>query len=239
MKKRTKIILSVIAVLVIVCIAVIAFMVTSDLKQEKKLNEELNSLYSLLDSYPYDYDSLDKQFATIVTTNDYAKVEKAVKDYSRDFIGYMKQLENLLNNETIVSALKIENIKEDGPDFTKTKQELNEAKTSLETISTKFSNFLTEEVAMSYIKDMELDEHYTNLYKKYVLGSSLAEMEASKDGVLGSLDTIKNLIETEEEAANFLAENKASWKVENDQLLFYSTSLSKQYNDIIAKINQN
>ena len=81
MKKKTKIILLVIAILVIVCIVAIAFMVTSDLKQEEKLGGELDSLYTLLNNYPLDYESLDKQLSTIITTDDYAKVEKAVKDY--------------------------------------------------------------------------------------------------------------------------------------------------------------
>ena len=61
MKKKTKIILIVIAIFVIACIAVIAFMVTSDLKQEEKLGKELDSLYALLNNYPLDYDSLDKK----------------------------------------------------------------------------------------------------------------------------------------------------------------------------------
>ena len=50
MKKKTKIILFVIAILVIVCIVAIAIMLTSDLKQEEKLGEELDSLYALLNN---------------------------------------------------------------------------------------------------------------------------------------------------------------------------------------------
>ena len=90
MKKKTKIILIVIAIVIIVCIAAIAFLVTSDLKQEGKLEKELDSVYTLLNNYPLDYESLDKQLSTIITTDDYAKVEKAVKDYSKDFVNYMK-----------------------------------------------------------------------------------------------------------------------------------------------------
>ncbi len=238
MKKKTKIILLIIAILVIALIAIIAFKVTSDLKQEEILEKELDSLYDLLDNYPLDYESLNKQLPTTVTTGDYAKVEKAVKDYSKDFVNYMKQLDALVNNETIIYALNIENIKEDGPNFTNTKNILSESKTTLDTILTNFSNCLTEETALSYIKDIELDEYYTNIYKQYTLGDNLSEMESTRDEILKSLNDLKSLIENEEEAINFLVANKGSWEIENDQLVFYSDSLINQYNDIISKIKE-
>ena len=238
MKRKTKIILFVIAILVIACIVAIAFMLTSDLKQEEKLGKELDSLYTLLNNYPLDYESLDKQLSTIITTDDYAKVEKAIKDYSKEFVNYMKQFDTLINDETLINAVNIENIKEDGPDFTNTKKKLSEAKTSLDTILTNFSDYLTEGVALSYIKDIELDEYYTDLYKQYALGDNLSEMESARDEIIKSLNDVKALIENEEETVNFLVKNKGSWEIENDQLVFYSDSLSKQYNDIIAKIQE-
>ncbi len=238
MKKKTKIILFVIAILVIVCIVAIAIMLTSDLKQEEKLGEELDSLYALLNNYPLDYESLDKKISTIITTDDCAKVEKAIKDYSRDFVNYMKQFDTLINDQTLINAVNIENIKEDGPDFINTKKKLSEAKTSAETISTNFSNYLTEEVALSYIKDIELDEYYTDIYKQYVLGDNLSEMESARDKIVKNLNDVKALIENEEETINFLVANKGSWEIENDQLAFYSESLNNQYNEIVAKIKE-
>ena len=96
MKKSTKIILLVIAIILIAGIAAIAVMVNSDLKQEEKLKAELDSLYTLLNNYPLDYETLDKQISTIVTTGDCEKVERAVKNYSKDFVGYMKQFDALM-----------------------------------------------------------------------------------------------------------------------------------------------
>ncbi len=238
MKRKTKIILFIIAILVIVCIAAIAFMVTSDLKQEEKLGKEIDSLYALLNNYPLDYESLDKQLSTTITTDDYAKVEKAIKDYSGDFVKCMKQFDTLINDDTLINAVNVENIKEDGPDFTNTKKKLSEAKTSLDTILTNFSGYLTEEVALSYIKDIKLDEYYTDLYKQYALGDNLSEMESARDEIVKNLNDVKALIENEEETVDFLVKNKGSWEIENDQLAFYSESLNDQYNDIIAKIKE-
>ena len=238
MKKKTKIILFIIAILVILCIAAIVFMVTSDLKQEEKLGKELDSLYALLSNYPLDYESLDKQLSTTITTDDYAKVEKAIKDYSKEFVNYMKQFDTLINDDTIINAVSIENIKEDGPDFKNTKKKLSESKTSVDTILTNFSDYLTEEVALSYIKDIELDEYYTDIYKQYVLGDNLSEMESARDEIVKSLKDVKTLIENEEETVNFLVKNKKSWKIENNQLVFSSESLINQYNDIVVKIKE-
>lgn len=238
MKKETKIILSVIAILAVICIVAIALMVVPSLKQEDKLEEELESLYALLNNYPLDYENLDKKISTVVTTGDCGKVEKAVKDYYKDFEEYMKQFDTLINDETLTNAVTIENIKADGPDFVNTKNKLDEDKTSLDTLITNFSNYLTEETALSYIKDNGLDEYYTDLYKKYTLGDSLSEMESARDEIMKNLNDLKTLIENEQETIDFLVKNKGSWEVENDQLLFYSESLSNQYNAIVAKINE-
>ena len=238
MKKKTKIILLIIAILVILCIVATVLMITSDLKQEEKLGEELDSLYALLNNYPLDYESLNEKLSTTITKDDYAKVEKAIKDYSGDFVNCMKQFDTLINDETLVTAVNIENIKEDGPNFTNTKKKLSESKTTLDTILTTFSDYLTEEVALSYIKDSELDEYYTNLYKQYALGDNLSEMESARDEIVKSLNDVKKLLENEEKAVNFLVKNKKDWKIEDDQLVFYSESLRKQYNDIIEKIKE-
>ncbi len=238
MKKKTKIILFVIAILVIISIVVIALMVTADFKQEGKLEKELDSLYVLLNNYPLDYEALDKKLSTTITTDDYGKVEKAIKDYSRDFVNYMKQFDTLINDETLINAVSVENIKEDGPDFTNTKNKLSESKSSLDTLLTNFSDYLTEEFALSYIKDNELDEYYIDIYKQYVLGDNFSEMESAKNDIVKSLNDIKALIENEEETIDFLVKNKGNWEIENDQLVFYTETLSNQYNDIVAKIKE-
>ena len=85
---------------------------------------------------------------------------------------------------------------------------------------------------------MNLDEYYTNLYKQYALGDNISQTESARDEILKSLNDFKSLIENEEETIDFLVKNKGSWEVENDQLTFHSESLSNQYNDIIAKIQQ-
>ena len=139
-KSKAKPIIIVVAVVAVAIIAAIVFNVASDLKKEEQLNNEIDSLYTLLNTYPLDYEALDKHLSAVVTTDDYAKVEKAVKDYSADFVDCMKQFDELINDETLTNAISIENIKKDGPDFTETKKKLGESKSSLEKVLTDISD---------------------------------------------------------------------------------------------------
>lgn len=241
MKKKTKIILGIIAILVIAVIAIVAFMFVKDLKQEENLNTELASLYELLDKYPLNYEAIDVNLKQTITSGDYAKVERAVKDYSGNFVTYVKQLDELFNNQALVNALSTDNIKEDGPDFTKTKQQLDDAKNSLDKIYSDLSSYFTENKVMSYINDKNLDDYYIDLYKKYTFegskedGSSF-DLEAEGKEIISSLDEFKNLITTEQELVEFLIKNKRSWKVVNNELVFYSSNLTNQYNNLISKL---
>lgn len=241
MKKKTKIILGIIAILVIAVIAIVAFMFVKDLKQEENLNTELASLYELLDKYPLNYEAIDVNLKQTITSGDYAKVERAVKDYSGNFVTCVKQLDELFNNEALVNALSTDNIKEDGPDFPKTKQQLDDAKNSLDKIYSDLSSYFTEDKVMSYINDKNLDDYYIDLYKKYTFegtkeDGSAFDLEAEGKEIISSLDEFKNLITTEQELVEFLIKNKRSWKVVNNELVFYSSNLTNQYNNLISKL---
>lgn len=239
MKKKTKITLGVIAILIFAVIAIIAFMFVKDLKQEENLNTELASLYELLDKYPLNYEAIDTNLKQTVTSGDYAKVERAVKDYSGNFVTCVKQLDELFNNEALVNALSTDNIKEDGPDFTKTKQD--DAKNSLDKIYSDLSSYFTEDKVMSYINDKNLDNYYIDLLKKYTFegnkeDGSTFDLEAEGKEIISSLDEFKNLIATEQELVEFLIKNKRSWKVVDNELVFYSSNLTNQYNNLISKL---
>lgn len=238
MKKGKKIAIAIV-VLILIVLGIFGFMIVKDLKQEEKLTDELNSLFGMLENYPLNYDEIEPKLAKTITTGSYYEVETSVKSYVSDFVGNMKELDKLFNNETLVNALSATNIKKDGQDFTKTKKELNNANKSLDTIYKNLSNSFAEEKAMSYINDKNLDEYYTNLYKKYVLSSDdvSSSLEETGKEIISSLDQFKNLIAKEQEIIDFLVKNKRSWKLENDTLVFYSNTLSNKYNKLTSELN--
>lgn len=237
MKKSTKIIIAII-IIVLIIVAIIGFLVIKDLKQEKNLEAELDELLSSMDTYPLKYDELETKLNRAITTGSYKEVENSVKAYIGNFISSIKSLDGLFDSDDIINAVSAENYKTDGPDFVKTKKNLSTASEELDKISEDLIAFFTEEKAMSFIKDKNLDDYYIDLYKKYTVADneSSSEIADTKKELTDSLNDFKKLINQEQEIINFLVKNKRSWKIENDEIVFYSQTLVDKYNSLINEI---
>lgn len=237
MKKSTKIIIAIV-IIVLIIVAIIGFLVIKDLKQEKKLEAELDELLSSMDTYPLKYDELETKLNRTITTGSYKEVENSVKAYIGNFISSIKSLDGLFNSDDIINAVSAENYKTDGPDFVKTKKNLSTASEELDKISEDLIAFFTEEKAMSFIKDKNLDDYYIDLYKKYTVADneSSSEIADTKKELTDSLNDFKKLINQEQEIIDFLVKNKRSWKIENDEIVFYSQTLVDKYNNLINEI---
>lgn len=237
MKKSTKIIIAII-IIVLIIVAIIGFLVIKDLKQEKNLEAELDELLSSMDTYPLKYDELETKLNRTITTGSYKEVENSVKAYIGSFISSIKSLDGLFDSDDIINAVSAENYKTDGPDFVKTKKNLSTASEELDKISEDLIAFFTEEKAMSFIKDKNLDDYYIDLYKKYTVADneSSSEIADTKKELTDSLNDFKKLINQEQEIINFLVKNKRSWKIENDEIVFYSQTLVDKYNSLINEI---
>lgn len=237
MKKSTKIIIAIV-IIVLIIVAIIGFLVIKDLKQEKNLEAELDELLSSMDTYPLKYDELETKLNRTITTGSYKEVENSVKAYIGSFISSIKSLDGLFDSDDIINAVSAENYKTDGPDFVKTKKNLSTASEELDKISEDLIAFFTEEKAMSFIKDKNLDDYYIDLYKKYTVADneSSSEIADTKKELTDSLNDFKKLINQEQEIINFLVKNKRSWKIENDEIVFYSQTLVDKYNSLINEI---
>lgn len=238
MKKSTKIIIAIVVIVLIIA-AIIGFFVIKDLKQEKNLETELNDLLSSMDSYPLKYEELETKLNRTATTGSYKDVETSVKEYMRSFINSVKSLDTLFDSDDIINAVSAENYKNDGPDFVKTKKNLSTASEELDKISEDLLSFFTEEKAMSFIKDKNLDDYYIDLYKQYTVAGddeSKSEIANTQKELTNSLNDFKKLINQEQEIIDFLVKNKRSWKIENDEIVFYSQTLIDKYNSLINEI---
>lgn len=236
MKKGTKIAI-VVGVIVIAIVAIFAFMVMNDLKQEENLDNELNALFDSIDNFPLNYDEIDAKLNQTVTTGSYYELEKSVKAYVADVVSSFKELDNLLNEDAIANVLSASNLKEDGPNFTKTNQYLKESKETLEKVSSDIDNYFTEEKAMTYIEGKQFDNYSVELYKKYTINSEDSSLEQDRKEITDTLNQLKALFNKQQEIIDFLTKNKRSWKIENNSLVFYSQSLSNQYNKLVEELN--
>lgn len=130
--------------------------------------------------------------------------------------------------------MTVENYKEDGKDFTESKEYITNTRTTLEECKNKYTEFLTEEKAMSYINDKGLDSYYTDLYKNEFIGdmSSAAQDTTVQD----SIDEVITILNTSEEVLNLLSENQNSWEIDGENISFNNESLSNEYDSLINSL---
>ena len=228
MKKK---VLIAVLIIIVIALVVIGYFVFSDMMQEDKLKTELSEIYQLTNAETIDMDAINERLNRTITKGDYAVVEEAFKTYLKDNFDNSIEIANILNDEKITSLLTVENYKEDGKDFTESKNYITTTRTTLENCKEKYTEFLTEEKAMSYINDKGLDSYYTDLYKEEFVG----DMETSEsDGIVeSSIDEVISILNTSEEILNLLSENKDSWEIDGEIIVFSSESLSDEYNELV------
>ena len=230
---KKKILITLLIIIVIALIGV-GYFVFTDMQQEEKLKTELTELSELSNAQEINIDEINNRLDRIVTKGDYSIVEEAFKTYLRENFDNSIKIANILNDEKITSLLTVENYKEDGKDFIKSKDYITTTKTTLEDCKNKYTEFLTEEKAMSYIKDKGLDSYYTDLYKEEFVGDMSS---ASQDTtVQDSIDEIIKLLNTSEKVLNLLSENKNSWELDGENIVFDNQNLSNQYDELINSL---
>ena len=160
MKKK---IIIIVAIIIVAILAIMGYFIFSDLKQEENLKTELSEISDLTNAETIDIDAINERLDRIITTGDYAVVEDAFKTYLRENFDNILKITEILNDERITTLLTVENYKEDGKEFTESKNYIVTTRNELERCKAKYAEFLTEEKAMSYINDNGLDSYYTDL----------------------------------------------------------------------------
>lgn len=233
MKKK---ILIAIGIIIALIIAIVAYMVVTDLKQEQKLMEEFQYVDGLIEKEESKTEEISKALERTVTTKgDYLKTEKAYKAYLTDMYDNMEKIEKILDDEKITESLTVENYKEDGPEFTETKKYLSETKQALEDGKNKFYELLTEDSAMKYIKNQNVDSYYENIFNEEIKGYINSE-ESQDETVKDSINDVIDVLTVSEKIINFLSENKGAWEIEDDSIVFDTQKLSDEYDELTSEI---
>ena len=231
MKKK---ILIIVLIIIVIALAVIGYLVYNDMMQEDKLKKELLEINELSNAETIDMDTINDRLDRIVTTGDYAIVEEAFKSYLRDNFDNIMKITEILNDEKLFSLLTVQNYKEDGKDFIESKNYITNTKTTLEECKNKYTEFFTEDKAMSYINDKGLDSYYIDFYKNEFMGDMSS---ASQDTtVQDSIDEIIELLNKIEEILNLLSENQNAWNIDEDNISFNNETLLNKYNTLIDSI---
>lgn len=230
---RKKVLIT-IFIIIVLAIALIWYYFVSDMIQEDRLRTELSEINNLANAETIDIDAINERLDRIVTTGDYAVVEDAFKSFLRESFDNSIQIANILNDEKITTLLTAENYKEDGKDFTESKNYITTTRATLEECKDKYSEFLTEEKAMSYINNKNLDSYYINLYKEEFVGDM---GETEDDGIVeNSIDEIISILNTSEEVLNLLSDNQNEWEIDGENIVFSNDNLANEYDNLIAKL---
>ncbi len=230
-----KTIIGVIIAIVLVIAVGIGILVVKDLKQEDILRQEMLEFENLTRAENIDLDQIDQRIREIKTTGDYGVLEKAMKDYLADVVNASVSIADVLNDERIVNTLTPQNYTDDGPDFVQTKQFLEEAKGKIQQYKTEVLKLLTNEGAMSYIENKNLDQYYIDLYKEIALSEDTA-LEADTADLETSLNEVTKILDIETQVINFLSENKNGWEIQGENIVFNSEALQNQYNEYINQL---
>ena len=230
MKKK---VLVAILIIIVIAIGVIGYFVISDMGQEDKLKTELTEINDLANADSIDIDAINERLDQTITTGDYAVVEKAFKSYLRDSFDNSIQIADILSDDKITTLLTAENYREDGKDFTESKNYITTTRTTLEECKQKYTEYLTKDKAMSYINDKGLDSYYVDLYEEEFVG----DMDSTKDTTVeDSIEEIISLLNTSEEILNLLSENQTSWTLDGDNIVFSDESIGSQYDTLINSL---
>ena len=231
MKKK---ILITLLIIIVIALVGVGYFVFTDMQQEEKLKTELSELNDLVNAENIDMDAINEKLERRITTGDYEKVEDAYKSYLKDNFDNSIQITNILNDEKITTLLTVENYESDGKDFTESKEYITNTRTTLEECKNKYTEFLTEEKAMSYINDKGLDSYYTDLYKNEFIGDM--STAAQDTTVQTSIDEVITILNTSEEVLNLLSENQNNWEIDEENISFNNESLSNQYDELVNSL---
>lgn len=236
MKKVVKIIV----LFVVVLAVLIGVLVGKDLLMEKKLEKEMDSVYDLINKDKVDTKEVNKKLDRTVTTGEYKKIEKDLKNYLKDVITTTNSLTSLLNDEKMTAVLSIENIKKDQKEFKESLAYLKETKDSLSSSFNQLNFLLEKDTMLSYFKKEKIDESYKEDYKELVQEEK-EELKAMQKELKTALEQINTLLDAEEKILILLKENPNDWKIANGQIEFYEQKLLDKYNsyyDETAKISE-
>ena len=231
---KKKIVFIVIGIIILVLLGIFGYMVADEMNQTNKLIIEVDEVSQMFNQTSLDYEAIEQKLSTNVSKGDYLVVEKAVKQYLSDALASMKELQSVVDDDRITTLLTIDNYAEDGPDFVNTKEYIQNTRTALENLKNEFISYTTQEKMDEYISDKGLDEYYIELYNELMGGDKI--MQADIEELESSLDSIINMLSNTEVVIDFLIENKDSWQLQGENIVFFSNDLVNEYNELTSNI---
>lgn len=235
-KSKKKVIITVVVIVILILLVVGGFVFYHG-NQIGKLIAEVNKLAEIEminEDGTLKEEPIDMQ---IKTNGSYAVVEKTFKNYMNEIVTDTQELVNTLDQEKIMNLVSIDNMKEDGPDFTKSKEEITTMKNAISSYVTKMETLANEENLLSRIDDKDVGEYYKELYRQLAideesganLKDAIDELKTNEEVAVQALNDLESIF-------NFLSDNKDEWQIEEEQIVFTTQSAYNEYTSLMSSL---
>ncbi len=201
-------------------------------KNDWKLDKEFEEIEDIIENYGLWDQSLENKLNTYVSNNDYLVIEKASKNYLKDFINESKKLYDVFNDKKATELITIENFIIDGKNFTKSLNYVNETYEKLIDIKKSITSMHADYKIKSYL-EKKVNAYYLDYYLDFVLSVNDEGLAIIND----SIEDYVEFLEEEKKLFNFLARNQNSWYIENNLIYFNNIFLLHEYNDLFDDLN--
>ncbi len=236
MKKTTKIFI-VIGIIIAILVIIAVYLFMNDAIQKAKIIEEFSKIEEI-SSEEINIEALNEKTNNLVTTGEYAKVEKAAKNYILDLYNEINSLNTLIQDEKITNVLTADNYRNDGPDFISTKEFLNTKRTEIENEKNIILEFLQEEKINSYIEEQNTSSYFQNVYKTTLNTKEILNLNEEKNELEESVGDMIDLLNKQEAVIDYLIQNKGQWQVQGEQVLFNTNTQVQEYTNLLNEISQ-
>ncbi len=204
--------------------------------QKSLVRNEIESLEKLIQAKQLDYNKIEQKLNKRVSIGNYKKVEKAFKDYLSDVVENTKYIHSLTDKDTLSNVLSAENLKKDGPNFKNTEKKLKDTKAELIIKFNSLIELMSKKKIMSYVNQYKVSKKYIDFYVEVAIENN-ENLYAMQESLKKSLEYYINVFDTMDKAIKYLKKHK-TWKIENNKLVFATSKDFKEYNKIVAALNQ-
>lgn len=229
--KKTTIVLVIVIVLIIALIAVSYFYNDFNMKQKSVLTEELNKILEsnlLEDDINFD----------IKAEKNYAKVEKAIKEYVSNIKNIYVEMEEMASGINPNSIFSAQNISEKNMD--KIDEIIDDYKEKCQNLLAKYEELTDEQKISEKIENANITirkDYYTELYNG-IMQSEMMQKQFNKleEETKNEKARIYDKLNKIEKMKTFLEEHKDSWAIENDRIHFTNINRMVEYYNLFNQV---
>ena len=232
MGKRKKWIIGIISLataLVVIC--AVSLMITGQLKkrnEEAKLRREVEEIAGLDRDRNYDEWPLRCK-------GEYQEVEKAIRKYDELFYAKLIELQEVDGGEGLGTFISMENLGNDGPEFTESFRRLSEWEERWKKYNQEFSRLCSKEGIMEFLAP-DVDEYYKTLYYKLVTEEDGLDVLSMKEMLDEGYQHQKEQFEWIGDFLDFLKRNRGKWEVKDEEMQADDKAFWEEYDEYANRL---